>query len=376
MLGDAVTSKPDENPAMDEAPVGPIEMPEPEPEAGVQPGSAPVRLRHRRHGALALFLGGVAAAGIGAAATVYLLPQLPARWQPAAAMLAASNAEQSERYSALQAELVALRAATPQAPDLGPLAAAIAALDARVAALEAQPALATPDNAAAIDALRAELATIRAELTQSPGGAQTTSAEIAAAAAQASARIVAAETEAAAVRAAAEADAAKLRSEAEAAAVAQFARAGVARLAAAVEAGAPLTPALAELRAAGVTVPAELGQEVPTLSALRDGFAPAARAALAAARADAPGEGLLDRLGGFLLAQTGARSLAPREGADADAVLSRAEAALNRGELAATLAEIATLPEGARAEMAVWTAEAERREAATRALADLAQSLN
>ena len=368
-----MTEKPDEDPTPAETPIEPVAMPEPVSAPLPEPAAVP---RKRRGGALTMLLAGVAAAAIGAATAVYLLPLLPARWQPAAEMIAASDAAQAERVAALQAELSGLRAAMPQTPDIGPLTEAVAALDARMAALEARPAPVLPDNAATIDALRAELAAIRAELAQAPGNPQTTSAEIAAAAAEAAARIVAAETEAAAVRAAAEADAARLRGEAAATASKELASAAVARLAAALDAGAPLAPALADLDAAGVTVPAVLAQDVPTLAMLREDFGAAARAALATARAEAPGEGLLDRLGSFLLAQTGARSLTARDGTDADAVLSRAEAALNRGDLHATLAEIATLPQGARAEMAAWVALAERREAATRALADLAQSLN
>jgi len=368
-----VTEKPDENPAPAETPIEPVATLEPAPAPLPEPAKAP---RKRRGGALAMLLAGVAAAAVGAATAIYLLPLLPARWQPAAEMIAASDAAQAERVAALQAELSGVRASMPQPPDIGPLEEAIAALDARLAAFETRPAPVVPDNAATIEALRAELAAIRAELAQAPATPQTTSAEIAAAAAEAAARIVAAETEAAAVRAAAEADAARLRGEAEATASKVRASTAVARLAAALEAGAPLGAPLADLGAAGVTAPAEFAQDVPTLARLREDFATAARAALATARADAPGEGMLDRLGSFLLAQTGARSLTAREGADADAVLSRAEAALNRGDLPAALAEIATLPQGARAEMAAWVALAERREAATRALADLAQSLN
>ena len=84
----------------------------------------------------------------------------------------------------------------------------------------------------------------------------------------------------------------------------------------------------------------------------------------------------MDRIGAFLLAQTGARSLEPREGDDPDAVLSRAEAALAAGDLATVMTEIGTLPEAGQAEMSDWIALAEQRLAATNALGALAQSLN
>ncbi|MDP1669081.1 COG4223 family protein [Phaeovulum sp.] len=364
-------------PAATNEPAEPVLIPEPKMAALAEPTEvAPEPARKRRGTFLPLLLGGVVAAALGAGATMYLLPLLPARWQPASALLAENSAEQVARFDALRAELAALRAAVPQAPDLGPLQAALAEAEARLAAVEARPAPVMTDATPAVEALRDELAALRTELAAGTGSPQTTSAEIAAAAAEASARIVAAETEAAAVRARAEADAAALRAEAEASASRALARASAAQLAAAIESGAPLAEAVAQLRLAGVDVPRELAAEVPTLAALRDGFVPAARAALAAARAEAPGAGMLDRLGTLLLAQTGARSLTAREGADADAVLSRAEAALAAGDLTAALAEIAALPDAARAEMAIWQALAERRLAATRALADLAQSLN
>jgi hypothetical protein len=65
------------------------------------------------------------------------------------------------------------------------------------------------------------------------------------------------------------------------------------------------------------------------------------------------------------------RSLAPREGNDPDAVLSRAEAALAAGDLGTALAEAAALPEAGQAAMAGWVGLAAVRQAATAALAEL-----
>ncbi len=374
-----MTTSADENPETIESTAEPVLIPEPELDAPEPPPvlpPPPPPPRKRRGGWLALLLGGVGAAALGAGATFYLLPQLPARWQPAAAMIAASDAAQAERLAAVQAELGALQASIPAAPDLGPLQTALAGLDARLAALEARPVASVADTGPAIEALQGELAAIRTELAQGATGTQATTAEIAAAAADASARIVAAEAEAAALRAKAEADAVALRAEAEAAASKAQARAAVAQLGAALDSGAPLAAPLAALGAAGITVPAALSADVPSLAALRDGFTPAARAALAAARTADPGASLMDRLGSYLLAQTGARSLEAREGDDADAVLSRAEAALATGDVEGALAAISALPEAGRAELANWAALAERRVAATQALAALAQGLN
>ncbi len=120
---------------------------------------------------------------------------------------------------------------------------------------------------------------------------------------------------------------------------------------------------------------AEQGQGVPTLEALRAAFAPAARAALAASLKQTAGGSLWDRSLAFLRTQSGARSLTPREGADPDAVLSRAEAALAAGDPGASIAAIAALPTDGQARMAEWVALAKRRIAATAAAAALAAEL-
>ena len=53
--------------------------------------------------------------------------------------------------------------------------------------------------------------------------------------------------------------------------------------------------------------------------------------------------------------------MAPRDGDDPDAVLSRAEAALQSGDLQAALDTLTALPDVARAELADWTARATHR---------------
>ena len=93
---------------------------------------------------------------------------------------------------------------------------------------------------------------------------------------------------------------------------------------------------------------------VPSLATLQDSFAEAARAALEAALRADMGDSWTDRAMSFFRTQTGARSLTPREGSDPDAILSRAEAALAKGDLVTTLAELDSLPEVARTAMADW----------------------
>ncbi|MGB3556503.1 MAG: hypothetical protein WBA25_17880, partial [Jannaschia sp.] len=62
--------------------------------------------------------------------------------------------------------------------------------------------------------------------------------------------------------------------------------------------------------------------------------------------------------------------LEPRDGDDADAVLSRAEAAIRAGDVATALTEVEALPDDARAELSDWIARAETRRAAQAALQD------
>ena len=98
-------------------------------------------------------------------------------------------------------------------------------------------------------------------------------------------------------------------------------------------------------------------------------FADAARAGLGASLGAGDTGG--SALGNFLRAQTGARSVEPREGGDPDAVLSRADAAVARGDIAAALAEIDVLPEPGRAAMKGWTDQARAWQAASGAVAGL-----
>lgn len=155
-------------------------------------------------------------------------------------------------------------------------------------------------------------------------------------------------------------------------------RAALTRILSALDNGSAFAPALSDLQGAGQEVPealaavAETG--VPSMAALRDSYPEAARQALAAARSD--GDGGMSSVGDFLRTQLGARSLEPKDGADPDAVLSRAEAALRGGRLSDALAELETLPESARAEMANWIASATSRQKAVAAAEELSAALN
>ncbi|MFP1645262.1 COG4223 family protein [Pontitalea aquivivens] len=357
----------------------PADAPEPVPETGAVAADAGAGVAQqvptapaprRRGGFLPLVLGGVVAAGIGAAGTIYLLPRIPPEWLPVqpqagadAAALRAALADQATRLDVLGADLAALKAAEPPAPDLSAMESALAGLETRLAALETRPvAQADP---AALDDLRRDLDAVRTRLSEIAGAGTLAQDQIAAAAQAAADRITQAEAEAQ-----------RLRAEADAAARRAMAQAGLARLVAALDSGLPQGPALADLQAAGVTVPPEVLADVPSLPALREAFPVAARAALSASRRALADGNALDRIGAFLMAQTGARSLAPKEGNDPDAVLSRAEAAVAAGDLAAALGELSALPAEGQAEMAVWIEMAQRSMAAKDALGALSQTLN
>ena len=239
--------------------------------------------------------------------------------------------EQAGRLTALEEAVATLRD-TP-AVDLAPLQQQLDAQSARIAELAQRPAV-DPAAVERLNALAAE--------------ADALSQRIATAADEAQARLAEAETRATTLAQSAE-DAAR-RAQAASAALA---------IGEALQSGAPPTAALAQLEEAGVTPPPALTARVPTLDELVAAFPPAARAGVRASlqAESAQGEGSI--LGNFLRAQTGARSVEPRQGSDADAVLSRSGAAVERGHIQAALDELAALPEAARPAMADWTAQAQ-----------------
>ncbi|NJM83150.1 MAG: hypothetical protein HC844_12265 [Tabrizicola sp.] len=240
----------------------------------------------------------------------------------------------------------------------------LTALDGRMAEIEALPAdgsdattTALTAKVNALDRKVAELARVGADLP----------ADISAEIEAAMARIDAAETRAAAQAA-----------EAEAAAELARQRAAVDRLRAAIESGVPYSALLTDLPAD--RVPPVLAENaaagIVTRASLQEGFPDAARAALMIARAnDAADQGWGTRLVNFLQAQTGARSLTPREGTDPDAILSRSEAALADGRLADALAELEGLDPAVRAPLTEWIARASLRLEAEQAVAALLASV-
>ena len=256
-----------------------------------------------------------------------------------------------------QERIAALETAEPPAVevpvvDLSPIETKLSEIQERIVALEEQPIVSVPEgvDADAVAAYTAELEALKAS-------AETQRSEIAAL--LSNAKTVEEAT----------ADAAKAAS----------AQAAIAKIVSAIDAGQPYTDAMAtlselDLGESDPALGASADAGVATLSSLQGEFPDQARTALATARASGVEDGQ-QGLGGFLTRALGARSVAPREGNDPDAILSRAEAAIKTGDLAATLTELDTLPEEAQAAIADWRAAADARVAARNAADALAQRL-
>ena len=158
-----------------------------------------------------------------------------------------------------------------------------------------------------------------------------------------------------------------------------LARTAVAQINSAIGSGEPFDGPLSALQDSGaldrvpegLTAAAQDG--VMTLAQLQAEVADAARGALAVVRSEEQGTG---GVGAFLQRQLGARSVTPQQGDDADAVLSRIEAAVKSGDLGTALDEASGLPENARSAMSGWLGAAETRHNAQSALDALNQQLS
>jgi hypothetical protein len=265
--------------------------------------------------------------------------------------VAGLEAGQTGLNSTLRQEISALagRVAAVEARPNADLSG-LADLDQRLQAIEALP----PGGDASTTALAAQLAELQRRLDALPTtGANT--AEVDAALA----RLAEVEAEAQA-----RADAAAAAAEAAAQARAWE-----------VLAAAAATNAAFDAELAAVTDPdlqaklAPFAAGVASMADLQAAYPDAARAALQVARETDAEAGWGTRLIDFLGAQTGARSLSPRDGDSADAILSRAEFALGEGRLADALAELDTLVPDVQAPLADWRTRAEARLAVDAALA-------
>ncbi len=123
---------------------------------------------------------------------------------------------------------------------------------------------------------------------------------------------------------------------------------------AAVAALVPDTADIAALRAIAVT-------GAPTRAALATDYADAAAKAAVSARAPAQGEGLVARATRALAAIVTVRRVDHAKGDGPDAVLARADAFAQEGDLENALKELSRLPPRGRDAMAAWRARAQSR---------------
>lgn len=309
-------------------------------------------IKPRKGGWFGPVLGGLIAAGVGFGLAQYV----PNGWplQDTAALQTALQAQQAET-GALKAQLAELAARPAPQASIDP------GLMDRLTALEAKQ----PADLAPLQQKLAELEQKLKMIEAMPVNGATPSA----------AALAAQKAAADAVLKQAEETAVQITADAEAAGKAAEARAALSRLQAALDSGAAYASALPSLGEvpAILTENAETG--LPTLAALQEAFPPAARSALEAALRANMGESWTDRVTSFLRTQTGARSLAPREGDDPDAILSRAEAALGAGDITTALAEIDGLPTEAKTALAEWQGLAQKRQAGIDAVAGLAATM-
>lgn len=335
----------------------------------------PSKPEKTKNSLLGFVLGGAILAGAGFGVAKYAFPDagtadavasLQAQLDTDATEVAALSAQVSDLVArpvaaapdaTLVDRIAALETALASRPDTAAFEARLSALEDRLTAIEVASASGQGAPTAALVAMDREMKALRSEMDAQKGAGSALTADIEAASAAAQSRLEVA----------------------EAAAQTAAKQAALSHVRAAFESGAPLGPALDGLKALGADVPATLGgvvDSVPTLLSLQDGFAEPARLALdASIRADM-GEGWSERLSAFLRSQSGARSLTPREGADPDAVLSRAEAALRGGDLKSTLAELAAMPPAGIDAMATWVAAATQRLDAEQAITELSATLN
>jgi hypothetical protein len=302
----------------------------------------------RQGGFVPMVLGGAVAAVLGFGASQVLFPNgLNGSDQAqAVADLTATVQQQAVQVSRLSKDLEAVKAAPADTSATGDLAGLVDDANASVAQLS--------DKLAGFETRLSDL-----EKRPAEGGAS-------------AAAVAAYEREVEALREAMEKqkteiealiqDAEAEKASAELTARQALIRTAISRIQVALDTGNGFTDPVADLQVSGVTVPAILLETaetgVPTLADLSASFPEAARNALSAARKE---EGTGGKAWNFLRNQLGVRSLEPKEGADADAVLSRAEAALNDGRLSDAMAELQTLPELARVELTDWMTQATHR---------------
>lgn len=350
----------------------PADPPSPEPAAAAAPAPQVIEktVVEKKGGFVPMLLGGVIAAAIGYGAATYQAGGFDTAVNPFEDETRTTLGEQKERIDALAAEI---RTATDTANGID-----LSSLESAVTDLQAQIDSATgsySELSGRLDAFTARLDDIeKRPLEQiSPEAVAAFERELDTlrdAVAQQKTQVEDMTQQALDAEANAEQLAARSK-----------ARAALAEAMSALNAGDPYADALQIIEANGVTAPdaltATAADGAPTLRELAEEYPPLAREALVIARRDeTEGASGTARFSTFLENQLGVRSVTPRDGDGADAVLSRAEAALKGGDLPTALQELETLPDEAKAPLADWMDRAQTRADAVAAADTLAQELN
>ena len=334
---------PDDTTPVEEQEAQTVESEAPDAPENTQAAVAPTPEPEKTSVFLPLVLGGIIAGGLGFMASEY-------------DVFGNADADITTKLrgdlNAQQERIAALEQVEAPTVDLSPIEDQLSEIETRIAALEERPAVVVPEGvdgdagaayAAELSALKEAAAAQRSEIEALIANAKSVEE--------------------------ATADAARTANS----------QAAIAKIVSALDAGQPFADAVATLQGLDLgdidlALINPSAEGVATLSTLQSDFPDQARAALAAARAAGTEEGQ-QGIGGFLTRSLGVRSVAPREGDDPDAVLSRAEAAIKSGDLATTLTELDTLPEDAQAVIADWRAAADARVEARAAADALAQRL-
>ena len=317
---------------------------------------------------LPLVAGGIVAAGLGFAASQYLAnPNWPFQKTPdMTADLRQDLLAQANDLASIKAQIADLSAkvAAPQSDTriddlmgsvenlttgVTGVEETVTALNRRLTDLEGRPIPDVGATAEAVQAYESQLAAMRSMLDQ----------ELA--------QIKNAQTEALAANTAVEESTASIR----------FLSA-VSNLTAAANAGGSYSTSLDVLAALATDIPDVLVENadtgIATMPVLRNEFPAFAREAMIASIKEQEANGEISKTAAFFQTQFGIRSLEPKEGTSADAILSRAEDALRNGDIAQTLSELQALPDTGREVMAPWVQKAQTRENVMSAIAEISEN--
>ena len=345
----------------------------------------------RKGGFFPLLLGGLVAGGIGFGASTYLNTQNNGE-DTFEAEMTKSLGDQTEAVQSLTTRIDAVESAQ-EGFNLAPLqesidgnsttlqdaltevttlSGTVAEFGNRLAAIEKQP-LAEAVSPEAIAAYERELEELRDVL-------DTRKTEIEELVANERAAMEASVTEQRSAIEALAAAADQAESSAEEKANLAAARNAMVDVSNAIDKGVPYGDALTSLTETGaIDVPELLVSAAedgaPSQNSLTEAFPGLAYAALTQARKEKTQEEG-HSFSNFLQTQLGGRSVVPREGDDPDAVLSRAEAAVNSSDIETAISELSALPDSIQPIFSDWVASATARKDILAAAAQLAQELN